>query len=122
MLVKMTIDEERNMVIQTFSMKNGEKKITESYHNLMWCEFKLQWSTFIKKDRMVAFKFKDFESQEAFKAYNDDNEKMLNCVEDCTYIVSGGRKWFSELKDSIHKYFKRIQIRSQEKDEFLQKC
>jgi hypothetical protein len=46
---------------------------------------------------------------------------MLNCVDDCTDIVSGGRKWFSELKDSIHKCFKRIRIRSHEKDEVLQK-
>jgi hypothetical protein len=67
MLVKMTIDKERNMVMKKFSMKNGEKKITESDHNLMWCEFRLQWSTFIKKDRMVAFKFKDLRATKHLK-------------------------------------------------------
>lgn len=50
MLLKMTIDEDRQYVLTKFSSKKGQKKLVESDHNLMWCNFVLQWMSFIKKD------------------------------------------------------------------------
>ena len=120
MLLQMTIDEDRIHVLTKYSTKNGVKKVVVSDHNPMWCEFDLKWSSFIKPSRKVEFNFKNNESIEAFKAYNDENETLINCLQDSSDIISGGRKWFSELKDSIHKSFKKIRMNSQHKDKILQ--
>ena len=103
MLSKMTIDEERNMVLTKYSTRKGVPKITESDHNPMWCDFDIQWSSFVKKDKKEVFNFKDTDSQEMFKLFNDKNEKLISSLSESNDIISGGRKWFSELKDSIHK-------------------
>ena len=120
MLSKMTIDEERNMVLTKYSTRKGVPKITESDHNPMWCEFDIQWSSFVKKDKKEVFNFKDKDSQAMFKMYNDKNEKLISSVSECKDIISGGRKWFSELKDSIRKSFKKIKFGSKYVDKVLQ--
>ena len=51
----MTSDEERNLVLTKFYSKKGVNKLTESDHNVMWCNFKLQWSTFIKTNKKEVF-------------------------------------------------------------------
>ena len=55
-----------------------------------------------------------------FKAYNDDNKKLVSHVKGCQDIISGGQRWFSELKNSIHKSFNKIRIGSPNKDKILQ--
>ena len=85
MLSKMTIDEERNMVLTKYSTRKGVPKITESDHNPMWSDFDIQWSSFVKKE---LFNFKDTDSQEMFKMYNDKNEKLISSVSECNDIIS----------------------------------
>ena len=55
-----------------------------------------------------------------FKIYNDKNEKLIPSLSECNDIINGGRKWFSELKDSIHKSFKKIKFGSKYVDKVLQ--
>ena len=87
----------------------------ESDHNPLWCIFEVEWSSFIKSEKLTIFNFRDKESQEAFKNYNDKNVKLITLVNESQDIVSGGRKWFSELKDSINKSFKKIRISNSRK-------
>ena len=103
-----------------YSSRKGVKKITESDHNVMWCNFNIQWSSFLKPDTRVMFNFKETESLEGFKTYNDRNEKLVQCLKNCEDIVSAGRKWFSELKDSMHKCFRKIRCRHEKSDKVLQ--
>ena len=103
----MKIDEERSLVLTKYSTRKGEKVLVESDHNPMWCIFEVEWSTFIRSEKVTIFNYRDKESQEAFKEYNDKNEKLISYVKESKDIVSGGRKWFSVLKDSINKSFKR---------------
>ena len=119
MLKKMKIDEERSLVLTKYSTRKGEKVLVESDHNPMWCIFELEWSTFIKSEKVTIFNYRDKESQEAFKEYNDKNEKLISYVKESKDIVSGGRKWFGELKDSINKSFKKIRISKERKDKAL---
>ena len=85
----------------------------------MWCKFDMHWSSYLKPVKKVGFNFKDKESQEAFKKYKDNNDKLITRLNESSDIVSGGRKWFSELKDSIHKSFPKIRLKSQDKDKDL---
>ena len=55
-----------------------------------------------------------------FKAFNDDNKKLVSHVKGCQDIISGRQKWFSELKNSIHTSFNKIRIGSPKKDKILQ--
>ena len=120
MLILMVINEDRDLVMTKYSSRKGVKKITESDHNLMWCNFNIQWSSFLKPDTRVMFNFKENESLEGFKIYNDRNEKLVQCLTNCEDIVSAGRKWFSELKDSMHKCFRKIRCRHEKSDKVLQ--
>ena len=119
MLMKMIIDEERIHVLTKYSTRCGVRKIVESDHNPMWCKFDMHWSSYLKPVNKVGFNFKDKESQEAFKKYNYNNDKLITHLNESSDIVSGGRKWFSELKDSIHKSFPKIRLKSQDKDKDL---
>ena len=118
-LKKMKIDEDRSMVLTKYATKKGEKVLIESDHNPLWCIFEVEWSSFIKSEKLTIFNFRDKESQEAFKNYNDKNVKLITLVNESQDIVSGGRKWFSELKDSINKTFKKIRISKHRKDKVL---
>ena len=69
----------------------------------------------MKSEKSTIFNFRDKESQEAFTNYNDKNVKLISHEKDSQDIVSGGRKWFSELKDSINKSFKKIRISNSRK-------
>ena len=120
MLKSMTIDEERSLVLTKYSTRKGLKQIVESDHNPMWCEFNLKWSSFIKTKRKEAFNLKDTQSLETFKCYNDKNDKLIDSLIRAEDVVSGGRKWFSELKDSVYKCFKKISLNSGNKDKKIQ--
>ena len=108
MLSLMVINEDRDFVMTKYSSRKGVEKITVSDHNLMWCKFNIQWSSFLKPEKRFMFNFKESESLDGFKQYNDRNEKLVQCLTNCEDIVSGGRKWFSELKDSIYKCFRKV--------------
>ena len=112
----MYVDEERDFVLTKYCTRKGVIKIVKSDHNPMWCEFNLEWSSFLKAEKQEIFNFKDVESQKAFKEYNDKNDKLVNHLTDSVDIVSGGRKWFGEVKDSIYKCFEKIRISKQNKD------
>ena len=92
MLMKMIIDEERIHVLTKYSTRCGVRKIVESDHNPMWCKFDMHWSSYLKPVKKVGFNFKDKESQEAFKKYNYNNDKLITHLNESSDIVSRGRK------------------------------
>ena len=116
----MTIDGERKFVLTKYATRKGVKQIVKSDHNPIWCEFNFQWSSHLKMKKTEAFNFNDMESLANFKLSNDKNVKLIESLKGSDNIVSGGRKWFSELKDSVYKCFKKVRFTSGNKDrEFL---
>ena len=72
----------------------------------MWCELNFQWSSHLKIKENEACNLNDKESLP--KTYNDKNEKLLESLQGSNDVVSGGRKWFAELKDCILKFFTKV--------------
>ena len=120
MIKEMIIDEDRKFVLTKYTSKKGEQKTVESDHNPMWCRFDIPWVTFVKSDRKIGFNLKDTQSQQAFKEYNTQNPRLINSLVDSDDIVSGGKKWFKELQDSIFRNFKKIRFSENRKDKHLE--
>ena len=116
MLKTMTIDEDSKKFLTKYTTRKGFKQKVKSDHNPIWCEFNFQWSSHLKMKKTEAFNFNDMESLANFKLSNDKNVKLIESLKGSDNIVSGGRKWFSELKDSVYKCFKKVRFTSGNKD------
>ena len=65
-LEEMLIDEDRIHVLTKYATTKGVQRKSESDHNIMFAQFKIEVQKMKKNERVEVFDFKDPESQKAY--------------------------------------------------------
>ena len=95
LIMKMKIDEERKFALTKYSTKVGNKKITESDHNLLILQVNVSWDSKEKTNsREIVFNFKNKENFKKYKEATDNNHEIRDCFENdnesvfCTIVLT----------------------------------
>ena len=112
LILSMKIDEERNLTLTKYSMKNGDRVKIESDHNPLWCKINVSWTSHIKKDRKECLNLRSKDNQAEFKKLVNPN--LMNCLTNSNDVMSGGRKWFKEVQNSLKSCFQKIRLTNKE--------
>ena len=112
---EMIIDDQRSHVLTKYASTKGNKKKSESDHNILVAKFQLQIRKSLKNQRKEYFNFKDVESQAKFFNATNCVQKYRDKLQ--SEDVDEYSKTFLNMMDkSFHKCFRKIRVKESQKD------
>ena len=106
----MTIDEKRENVLTKYLSKKGEKKLVESDHNILSCEFNFS----VKRTREIrkeVYNIRNEDDLEVFKNITESETEFTKCFENNLGIKEQGKRWARILKNKMKTAFKKIRVK-----------
>ena len=109
-MTEMMVDEEKKYPIESH-VKSGTKiKVTKTDHNMITGKFNLKVLSKVNDVRREIFKYHDAEGLKRFKELT--SEDVLSKCFDEKDTVKASTKWLKELKNILHRSFKKVRIGS----------
>ena len=112
-MIEMKVDEEKKYPIESYSKTTTQVKISQTDHNMVIGKFNLKVHQMKDKSRREIFKYNDIDGQKRFKEFTSQNV-LSKCFEEPD-IMKASEKWLKELKNILHRSFKRIRIGNRRK-------
>ena len=115
---KMHIDDDRlNVLTKIVNKKSKGSKgpvvLTESDHNTITAELKLQWNTNNVVKSIEIYKYNDMESLKAFKEHTTNTKELSSIFDTDKDLNIQTKKLLKRLKGFIVESFDKIKIRDQ---------
>ena len=122
LIMKMKIDEERKFALTKYSTKVGNKKITESDHNLLILQVNVSWDSKEKTNsREIVFNFKNKENFKKYEEATDNNHEIRDCFEnDIESVENLSRRWLKIFNSILFNCFDRVRIGKRKINQTLQ--
>ena len=108
----MLIDEKRIHVLKKYASKKGVKKHKLSDYNILFCKFSIQVEELSSVVRKEFFQLKNKEDQRKFLDETSIVNKLTSSFSENLSFSHCANIFFKKLKNSIHKCFKKICIKS----------
>ena len=113
LMIEMKVDEEKKYPIESYSKTTTQVKISQTDHNMVIGKFNLKVHQMKDKSRREIFKYNDIDGQKRFKEFTSQNV-LSKCFEEPD-IMKASEKWLTELKNILHRSFKRIRVGNKRK-------
>ena len=107
-MIEMKIDEEKMYSVESYTKKGGKTIVTPSDHNMIIGKFNIKIYKKENEARREIFNYKDEEGIKNFKELTSKNT-LVKCFEEKD-ILKSSKKWLKELKNIIHRSFKKVRI------------
>ena len=108
MMTEMVVDEENRFAVESCNKVGNKVKITKTDHNMLIGRFNLKVLQKIVSSRREIFKYSDVEGQQRFKELTS-KETLSKCFQNKD-IVKESEKWLKELKNILHRSFKKVRV------------
>ena len=113
-MTEMKVDEEHKYAVESYSKVGKQIKVTRADHNMIIGRFNLKVIKKITQSRKEIFKYDDEEGKKRFRELTSQNI-LTKCFEEEEDIQKASKRWLKELKNIIHRSFKKIRIGDRKK-------
>ena len=109
-MTEMMIDENNKYPIESHRKIGSSVKVTKTDHNMLIGTFGLKTLKEAKETRKEIFKYNDEEGKKKF--YEMTSQDVLTRCFDEEDITKAAKKWLRELKNILHRSFKKVRLGS----------
>ena len=105
----MIVDDQKKFSIESFTKSGSKVKVMKTDHNMLLGTFDININEKVFEQRREIFKYNDIEGQKKFKELTS-NDTLSKCFDGKNDIQKSSAKWLKELKNILHRSFKKVRI------------